>query len=151
MKLMKKLPTLEFQKAMKEYDAEVKADNRKVNDHLNASKKFMEKVTTDLEKMRDELKLYDEKLADKLSSAEGEQLWANFTKYAIYQDFKDLYAKTIPPVKKIEERMIQQNVEFEKIHLMIRRFDEIMSDKVNKIELAKVNRDLMMYQKVVEF
>ena len=62
-------------------------------------------------------------------------MWQNFSKYALYQDYKDLYTRTVPEVKKFEEKMIKHDVDMQKTLAMVRRFDEVVTEKANKLEL----------------
>jgi hypothetical protein len=42
-------------------------------------------------------------------------IWDNFQRYAFYDDLKDLYTKTMPELNRYEERIIEFNLELEKL------------------------------------
>ena len=78
-------------------------------------------------------------------------IWDNFQRYAFYDDLKDLYTKTMPELNRYEERIIEFNLELEKLQIILRRFDEIMSEKSSKIDLQKLERTLTLYMKNSEY
>ena len=41
----------------------------------------------------------------KLSAKEGQKLWANFRKYAQYEELKELYRKTMPAISAFEDKL----------------------------------------------
>jgi len=41
----------------------------------------------------------------KLSVDEGRSLWANFSKFASYEDLKDLYKKCLPAIAACEDKI----------------------------------------------
>ena len=84
------------------------------------------------------MKYLNESLRNRLSKEDGQQIWDNFKKYSRYDDLKDLYSKTIPEIEKFEEKIIDYNLELEKIHIILRRFDEIMSEKASKLNIKEV-------------
>jgi len=40
-----------------------------------------------------------------MSLEEGREIWANFSKFAIYDDLKDLYKKCIPAIVGCEDKI----------------------------------------------
>jgi len=37
-------------------------------------------------------------LLTKMSTVEGADIWANFSKFAVYDDLKDLYTRCVPAI-----------------------------------------------------
>ena len=62
----------------------------------------------------------------KLSAKEGQKLWANFRKYAQYEELKELYKKTMPAISHFEDKLKENNDHNEKIDEMLRRMDEVV-------------------------
>lgn len=56
-------------------------------------------------------------------------------KCARYEDFKDLYNKVIPPMKVFEDRMKEMGDDYERSKEMIRRYDEIITEKASKTSI----------------
>ena len=42
-------------------------------------------------------------LNSKIGKKEAQHIWAHFENYAMYDDFKELYRKTIPELAKFEQ------------------------------------------------
>ncbi|CDW75242.1 UNKNOWN [Stylonychia lemnae] len=70
--------------------------------------------------------------------SEIQKLWENFPNYCSYQDLKDLYSKVLPPLAHFEEKMDRMNQGYEQSKEMIRRYDEIISDKANKVAINEI-------------
>ena len=68
----------------------------------------------------------------KLSTEEGRMLWANFMKYALYDDLKDLYRKCLPSISSFEDKLSEYYTELDKIKVMMLRFDEVLCDKATR-------------------
>lgn len=67
-----------------------------------------------------------------MSGKEGQKLWANFRKYAQYDELKDLYRKTMPAISSFEDKLKENNDHNKKIDLMMSRLDEIICLKTDK-------------------
>jgi hypothetical protein len=44
----------------------------------------------------------------KLSLEEGRSIWANFSKFVVYDDLKDLYARCLPAIGNCEDKISVQ-------------------------------------------
>lgn len=62
----------------------------------------------------------------KLGTEEGKRIWRYFTRFAEYDDLKDLYNRCIPQISKFEERLIDNAKEQDRLEEIIRRFDEML-------------------------
>ena len=72
-------------------------------------------------------------IEDKIDKHALEPIWKNFERFALYEDFKDLYNKTLPEIKKFEERIISFDAEIEKNIQIIKEFDISITQKANKV------------------
>lgn len=68
----------------------------------------------------------------KLSAKEGQKLWANFRKYAQYEELKDLYRKTMPAISQFEDKLKENNDHNTRIDEMMRRLDEVVCQKSDR-------------------
>ena len=56
----------------------------------------------------------------------------------MYQDLKDLYALVLPPMSLFESKMNEMSQGYEQSMEMIRRYDEVISDKANKTAIIEL-------------
>jgi hypothetical protein len=92
-------------------------------------------------------------LGKKTDKSEMLKVWNQFKSYALYQDLKDLYAKVLPPLSTFEEKMDEMSASYEQSKEVIRRYDEIISDKASKTsikELYEYVRRFIETKKVTE-
>ena len=73
----------------------------------------------------------------KLSAKEGQKLWANFRKYAQYEELKDLYRKTMPAISQFEDKLKENNDHNTRIDEMMRRLDEVVCQKSDRQALKE--------------
>ena len=72
-----------------------------------------------------------------MTSKEGQKLWANFKKYAQYDELKELYRKTMPAISSFEDKLKENNDHNERIDQMMRRIDEVLCQKADKTLVAE--------------
>ncbi len=92
-------------------------------------------------------------LAKKTDKLDLQKVWEQFNKYAMYQDLKDLYNKVLPPLSTFEAKMDEMSASYEQSKEMIRRYDEVISDKANKTaikEIYEVMRNYPRNEKIKE-
>ena len=65
------------------------------------------------------------------------KIWANFKKYAQYEELKDLYRRCLPAISGFEDKLKEYWTELEKAQLMMRRFDEVLCEKAEKTVLRE--------------
>lgn len=70
------------------------------------------------------------------------QIWVEFKRYALYEDYRELYDKTVKPMQKFEQEMIDYSKSHKQMELMIKKFDENLSLKSNKTDIWKIETDL---------
>ena len=73
----------------------------------------------------------------KLSAKEGQKLWANFRKYAQYDELRELYRKTMPAISGFEDKLKENNDHNERVDMMCRRLDEIICSKADRASLKE--------------
>lgn len=82
--------------------------------------------------MNQELNDIQRDLKKKTNNEETSRLWKNFTNYAEYTDLKDLYNKVVPDISRFEDSLIDLSREANKTQEIVRRFDEVLSEKASK-------------------
>lgn len=90
-----------------------------------------DRVNVELLEIRQDLKL-------KTYNEETIRVWKHFSKYAEYTDLRDLYSKVLPQISKFEDKLLDLSREQAKVTEIIRRFDEIMSDKASKQNIREL-------------
>lgn len=68
----------------------------------------------------------------KLSSEEGRLIWANFQKFALYDDLRELYSKFMPAISGFEDKLSHAYSELKLFSVLLRRFDEVLCDKATR-------------------
>ena len=61
----------------------------------------MKKTISELSKRDNELQ---EDIDLKMTIEEGQKIWANFSKFAVYDDLRDLYQRCVPEIAKFEDK-----------------------------------------------
>ena len=131
-KLDYKLDTKTYMDRMAELDADIEKNNKKSSKHAgkiaeaaDATKKKVDDNNKELMHMRDEIE-------GKMSREEGSRIWGNFSRFAVYDDLKELYSRCLPAISGFEDKLQEFETEQSKINLVVRRFDEVISMKASK-------------------
>lgn len=91
----------------------------------------MQENTDYLEKLKGVIK-------DKADKQFVEKIASDIKNYAKYSEMKELYKKVIPPLKKYEDTMFKVVGEHQRMQEIIRRYDELLTVKVNKSTLVEM-------------
>jgi len=81
-------------------------------------------------------------LSKKMGREDNQRIWLNFDKYAQISDFKELYKKVVPEIKKFEDRLQGFAADQFKMEQMIRRFDEVVSEKASRHDVQGIELKL---------
>jgi vancomycin resistance protein YoaR len=65
----------------------------------------------------------------------------------LYQDLKDLYAKVIPPLAGFDEKMDNMAAGYEQSKEMLRRYDEVLTEKANKTAIKELQEHMKIFVK----
>ena len=150
-KIDERLTVKDFNEALQQYDEGIKEENKKTYDYVQSVKKYMTNAEKEFADVKEDLKTYDGKLKSKCSIEEAKNIWNNFGRYSLYDDLKELYKKTVPEIKRFEERLVQFTIEMAKADSIMRRFDEILTEKASKQDLREIQLQLQGYTKETEF
>lgn len=71
----------------------------------------------------------------KLTVQDGKRIWRHFQRFAEYNDLKLLYNKFMPELIKMEQKILDFTLEVDQAKLIIRRFDETMTHKAEKVSI----------------
>ena len=132
---------LEKKVDQKNFDRKYEGLKSGFEDQLGIIQKNSEMVREVSDRVRMEVRTNGQLLNDlkndlekKLSHEEGRPLWANFQKYAVYDDLRDLYSKCLPAISSFEDKLIEYYNEQDKVNMMLRRFDEVICEKATRTE-----------------
>ena len=139
-KLVNKMGITEFNDALQQFDEDLKEENKETYEYIQSVKKHFAVVTKEIDKIREDFRAYDDHLAAKTSTEETQQIWDNFNRFAFYDDLKDLYNRTLPELSKFEERIIKQNAMLEKSEIILRRYDEVLTEKASKHDFKDLEK-----------
>ena len=139
-KLVNKMGITEFNDALQQFDEDLKEENKETYEYIQSVKKHFAVVTKEIDKIREDFRAYDDRLAAKTSTEETQQIWDNFNRFAFYDDLKDLYNRTLPELSKFEERIIKQNAMLEKSEIILRRYDEVITEKASKHDFKDLEK-----------
>ena len=139
-KLVNKMGITEFNDALQQFDEDLKEENKETYEYIQSVKKHFAVVTKEIDKIREDFRAYDDRLAAKTSTEETPQSWDNFNRFAFYDDLKDLYNRTLPELSKFEERIIKQNAMLEKSEIILRRYDEVLTEKASKHDFKDLEK-----------
>ncbi len=82
-------------------------------------------------------------------------MWANFSKFAVYDDLRDLYQRCIPAISSFEDKLKLQKDELTRFQEIIIRFDEHLTAKAAKVHLdefkAVVRNNYLLKNDIFEF
>lgn len=73
----------------------------------------------------------------KMPMSEGPKIVAMFKDYARYTELEELYKKVVPPIATFQNQLSAYHTEQEKNRVLIQRFDEVLTNKVNKEALSE--------------
>lgn len=125
------------------------AHDEKIDSYSTALEEELKKLTGDHDDQDKEMQQLGKNVADcmrelnaKIGKKEAQHIWAHFENYAMYEDFKELYRKTIPELAKFEQQILNFHAEQERARLIIRGFDYAMTGKANKSVMDSISHDL---------
>ena len=105
---------------------------KKAANHASKAAELAQTVKTavqDNNKQIDELR---DQLDSKLTREEGSRIWGNFNRFAVYDDLKQLHNLCIPSISKFEDQLMDFVTDISKLKMIVRRFDEVISEKSSK-------------------
>ena len=105
--LKTKLKTDTFEKRFNSYETDVNATHKQIHRDIDNLREIADRIR---KKNEDNVRSINEVKGEielKMSSKEGLKLWANFKKYAQYEELKDLYRKCLPAISTFEDKLKQ--------------------------------------------
>jgi len=121
-----------FDRKIEAFEVEADTEKKRVTKELQAIREVCDRMRRKTEETTFMLTEIRSETDDKMASKEGQKLWANFRKYAMYDELKDLYRKTMPAISSFEDKLKENNDHNDKIDIMIRRIDEVVCLKADK-------------------
>eukprot|EP00347_Sterkiella_histriomuscorum_P012456 403368505 len=136
----------DFNDKFAKYDFEIIKKFRTAQEELQTVEKKVTKIDStiksqiniDIHEIKKDLKL-------KTYTEETLRIWNNFQNYAEYSDLKDLYQKVLPELSKFEDKVQELTTDCEKVSEIVRRFDEVLSEKASKQNIDDIQIQLKEY------
>ncbi|CDW86627.1 UNKNOWN [Stylonychia lemnae] len=151
LKLQARLSVIDFNDSMQIFEENLDERLTQISAAQELHKKQFQKINKDFINMQQDIKYVDDQLNLKIDLDEGKRIWKNFTKYCLYEDLKDLYNKTVPEIQKFEHKLMEFNSDLEKQQIIIRRFDEILTDKASKQNIKEIYQHITLFTESTDF
>ena len=117
-------------------------DNKKVEKQINGLENRLMINTENVSSNKANITDLTSMMRNKIEKSEFYEL-KNYTNLLCkYDDLKDLYSKVMPSIKNFEDNMILLNQDMHRNSQIIRRFDEIINEKANKVAINDVYEHL---------
>ena len=86
-----KLDTNQYNERMTELEAEIEKNTKKTAKHAGRIAEAAESTKKKVEDNNKEIMHMRDEIEGKLTREEGSRLWGNFSRFAVYDDLKELY------------------------------------------------------------
>lgn len=111
---------------------------QKNNDALERIKEDLNEMYQYAKRIETELKGVQNILPKKAEQLEVRRVWKNFENYCSYQELKDLYNKVMPTLQRYDAKMMDMSRDYERSKEIIRRYDEVLLEKANKLAVKEL-------------
>ena len=132
-----KLEKKAFERRCRGIEEEADAEKKRTNKDLGTIREVCDRMRRKTDENVHALIEVKSEQDQKMSAKEGQKLWANFRKYAQYDELKELYRKTMPAISSFEDKLKKNNDHNEKIDEMMRRLDEVICSKSDRQALKE--------------
>lgn len=100
-----KLSITDFNEHVTQMEAESGERLEPITEELESQKKTMKRLQGEFADVIEVTNSQTELLKTKVDFPELEKIWMQFDRYCMYDDLKDLYAKTVPQIAKFEVKL----------------------------------------------
>lgn len=94
-----------FDRKIEHFENEAEIEKKSVNKQLSSIREVTDRMRRKVEETSHAMIEVKSETDTKLSAKEGQKLWANFRKYAQYEELKELYRKTMPAISAFEDKL----------------------------------------------
>ena len=98
-----------FDRKFEYYDEETDKERQKNNKSMSAVREIVDRLRRKVDENSHAMLSFQAEIDSKMSSKEGQKVWANFRKYAQYEELKELYRKTMPAISSFEDKLQKNN------------------------------------------
>ena len=127
-----------FDRKFTHFETEVEARDKLVKKEISSLREVLDAMRKKTQDVNVQIRELHSEVETKLSSKEGQKIWANFRKYSQYEELKELYKKTLPAISNFEDKLKENNDHNEQIKVMCRRMDEVICNKADKTMLKEL-------------
>lgn len=121
-----------FDRKFEYYDEETDKERQKNNKSMSAVREIVDRLRRKVDENSHAMLSFQAEIDSKMSSKEGQKVWANFRKYAQYEELKELYRKTMPAISSFEDKLQKNNDHNERIDKVLVRLDEVLCNKADR-------------------
>ena len=106
-----------------------------LNQNRDAVNRSIKAIREEFDKQAEE---NNKLMVNLVSRSDFEKIYSRFSEYASFEDFEKFRLKVDPMVSRCENDLMKYEKNNTQMREMIRRFDELISDKVNKYTFKKL-------------
>lgn len=130
-------PTMNYLKRiLQQQDEKVEKINAGLSESIDFQLQEIQENGKELAAFGQRMDKLEAELAIKLTKEEGTKLWAQFGRFAEYNDLKALYAKVLPPIAQFEEKLMNYCHENATTERIVQGFDQVLAEKASKHQLS---------------
>ena len=126
-----------FERKFTHFELESDNKDKLVKKELLSLREVLDQMRKKTQDVNVQIRELTSELETKMTNKEGLKLWANFRKYAQYDELRDLYRKTLPAISSFEDKLKQNNDHNERIDETCRRMDEVICNKADRTALKE--------------
>ena len=110
-----KLDTSQYNDRMTELEVEIEKNSKKSAKYAGKIAEAAAQTKSKVEESNKEIMHMRDEIEGKLTREEGSRLWGNFSRFAVYDDLKELYQKCLPAISIFEDKLQDFETEQTKI------------------------------------
>ena len=110
----------------------------KITKKLDENDKNIQKIWEINDDTLDDIKDINRRMLIKADKDQFQKIQMDLKRFALYDDFKDLYNKTMKPMQKFQDQMHEYSQEHREVKAAVRSLDESLMGKANKTDFFDV-------------
>ena len=134
----KKLDETAFLDKMLTVESDMHKESKKTMQNLN---RCYDNVNIIQKRSEDNMKnIHDmqDQLDNKMTREDGSRLWGNFSRFAVYDDLKELFNRVVPAINGFEDSLNDIADDMATYKLVVHSFDNTLSLKASKNQLQEI-------------
>ena len=128
-----------------------KYDHRLLIKAVEKNDSVLKTLLTDVDTVTGVAKQLTTELKIKASQQDVKAVRDQLDRFALYDDYKDLYGRVVPPVAKIQEDYVEMSAQIKQFQQIIAQFDQNLQLRALKTEFSDLLIKLRAYTKEKTF